>query len=44
MHRAAPLAKYRRGSCNSDGRAMVHSVVTCKYDLNSQQAVDVSVD
>ena len=24
--------------------AMVHSVVTCKYDLNSQQVVDVSVD
>ena len=114
MHRAAPLAKYRRGSCNCDWRqcsdnadlinnlgdisrgsvscqyaakklakygspsfpffsfsrfhtgsdyvrtglttliepeaefqnghgAMVHSVVTCKYDLNSQ-VVDVSVD
>jgi hypothetical protein len=24
--------------------AMVHSVVTCKYDLNSQQVVNVSVD
>jgi hypothetical protein len=24
--------------------AMVHSVVTCKYDLNSQKVVDVSVD